>query len=679
MIITKKICLFAVFLAFIVTLLSASPLLVNDLVDNSACITSDGFSSSYNPFQVAVTPTGNPEAEDDSYTIYEDNPLIVLAPGVLGNDHDVDGDILIAMLDTMPSQGLLNFFDDGSFIYIPAPNFFGVDFFTYHASDFLLDSNIATVMIEVLPVNDAPVALDDEFVMYEDTSLTIPAPLLLSNDNDPDGDFSLAVIDSFPSFGLLEIVSDQEFIYTPFPDWYGIDSFSYRITDGIEYSSVAVVTIIVLDVIDDTTPPTTTISLAGTLGANGWYISDVVVTLTATDDLSTFSTMYSLDDTNWFSYTGPFTIAADGFNTVYYYSIDTVGNEELTKSNVIIIDTDITGPIITITYTGDSTDGSPGYWTVTAVDPESGISSVTVEIDGVLVGTLLGDYLVPNDLGLHTIRVNATNADDEVGIEDQEFSTLSETVTIVDDDTTGPLIAIVHSGGTTDSDSGVWTVTVSDPESGIITLIVEINGELAGTTAGEYAVPAVEGTHTITVTAYNGDLDRGEIDQEMSVESASITITSESTPGWVTGGGWIIDANGNKGHFAFVVKLKPNGDIFGVFVYSLKIGKWIYMVKSTDFLEMAINGNHAYFEAKCSVLLLNLHNCRVKHSEDGYMLRVDVWENPGRHARDIFQIRIYDSSGQVWYEAGFDPIGYVHGAIVIHEYKRMKGCQSHHG
>ncbi|MDH4214981.1 MAG: cadherin-like domain-containing protein, partial [Candidatus Thorarchaeota archaeon] len=312
MIINKKICLFAIFLAFIVTLLSASPLLINDLVDNSACITSDGFSSSYSPFQAAVTPTGNPEAEDDSYTIYEDNPLMVLAPGVLGNDHDVDGDPLIAILDTMPSQGSLTFFDDGSFIYIPAPNFFGVDFFTYHASDFLLDSNIATVMIEVLPVNDAPVALDDEFVMYEDTSLTIPAPLLLSNDNDPDGDFSLAVIDSFPSFGLLEIVSDQEFIYTPFPDWYGIDSFSYRITDGIEYSSVAVVTIIVLDVIDDTTPPTTTISLAGTLGANGWYISDVVVTLTATDDLSTFSTMYSLDDTNWFSYTGPFTITADG-------------------------------------------------------------------------------------------------------------------------------------------------------------------------------------------------------------------------------------------------------------------------------------------------------------------------------------------------------------------------------
>jgi len=491
LLINKKVCLFAIFLAFIVTLLSVSPLLVNDFVNDSLRSDSGGFSSPTNQFHsLAVLPTGNPEAEDDFYTIDEDTSLIVPMPGVLENDHDVNNDPLAAMLDTLPSHGSLNFFEVGSFTYTPELDFFGDDSFTYHANDGALDSNIATVTITVNPVNDAP--------------------------------------------------------------------------------------------------------------------------------------------------------------------------------------------IITIVYIGDATDANPGYWTVTVEDPESGILTVTVEIDGILVGTLPGDYAVPNYLGLHTIRVNATDAGDVISIEAQDFSTLSETVTIIDDDTTGPQVTIVHSGGTTDSDSGVWTITVSDPESGIAALSIEIDGEIVGTTAGDYAVPATEGTHTITVTAYDGDLDRGELDQEMSVESASITISGEAKPGWVTGGGWIIDANGNKGHFAFVVKLKPNGDLSGIFLYSFKDGKWITMVTSTELLELVIDGNHAYFEATCSIMKINLHKCKVQVREDNYVVRVDVWDNPGRHAKNIFQIRIYDPSGQVWYEAGYDPIGYVHGAIVIHEYKRMKNYHCHH-
>ena len=37
-------------------------------------------------------------AVDDSYATDEDTPLTVAAPGVLGNDTDVDGDALTAVL-----------------------------------------------------------------------------------------------------------------------------------------------------------------------------------------------------------------------------------------------------------------------------------------------------------------------------------------------------------------------------------------------------------------------------------------------------------------------------------------------------------------------------------------------------------------------------------------------------
>jgi VCBS repeat-containing protein len=645
---------------------------------------------------ITVTPVNDPPvAVDDAYVTDEDTTLDAY-PGVRANDYDVDlYDYVTSRVVNGPAHGTLNFFLEGVFTYTPDPDWFGIDQFTYHNFDEFVYGNTATVTITVNPVNDAPVAHDDAFTMDENTILTIFAADLLSNDYDVDGNTLQLIVLTSPSNGTLtSIIPGQEFTYTPKPDWFGTDSFTYWVSDGLEYSSVAQVTITVLEVIVDTTPPTTEILFAGTSLENGWFISDVVVTLTATDDFSVATTLYSLDGKNWLAYTGPFTLFKDGMNTVYYYSIDTAGNFETVKSDTIIIDTDTTGPIITITYTGGGTDGSPGYWTITAVDPESGIATLTVEVEGILVGTISGDYAVPNSLGPHTIRVNATNDDVQAGMEDQEFSTLSASVTIVDDDTTGPQITIVYTGESTVSNPGFWTVFAEDPESGIATLIVEIDGETVGTIAGDYPVPASEGTHTIMVTAYNGDLDRGVLDQEMSVQSASVTISAESTPGWVTGLGWLIDANGNRGEFAFLVKLKPNGDISGVFLYSFRIGKTTYIVKSTEILEVGIDGNHAYFEAMSTVTMHNLHNCRIHRGDDGYLVRVDVWDNHGRHAKDIFQIRIYDPSGQVWYEAGFDPTGYVHGSIVIHLYghwrlfhndcgrhanKHMKWSQCHCG
>lgn len=629
-----------------------------------------------------------PVAVDDAYETDEDAILAVAAPGVRANDYDVDlYDFVSAVLVTEPEHGSLVLFIEGDIEYIPDPDWYGTDHFEYQLYDGFVFGNVATVTITANPVSDAPVAVNDEFTMDEDSVLFIMTSELLNNDYDADGDGLILSIESYPTFGTLEVFSgqtfavlpDETFVYTPSPDWYGVDSFTYRVFDGSEYSALALVKITVIDVIDDTTPPVTEISFDGILGNNGWYISDVVVTLTAIDDSSVALTMYSLDLKNWFNYTGPFTVVIDGMNTISYYSTDTVGNIELTKSYTITIDTDTTGPIITIMYTGDATDGSPGYWTVAVVDLESGIDWITIVIDGVLVGTLSGDYAAPNLLGTHTIEVSAANADLEAGIEDQESSTLSEVVTIVDDDTTGPELAIVHSGGTTVSDPGLWTVTASDLESGIATLIIVIDGVIVGNATGDYAVPASAGTHNITVTAYNGDIDRGAIDQEVSIASASIAISSDSEPGFVTGGGWIVDANGNKGHFAFVVRIRSDGDIHGVFMYTLKSDRLHYAIVSTEWLAMRIDGNHAYFEAKCSIIQYKPHCFRHFTIESGYIVRVDVWDNHGRCAKDIFQIRIYDPSGQTWYEAGYDPLGRVHGAIVIHIDKPHRGCHGQPG
>ena len=87
-------------------------------------------------------------------------------------------------------------------------------------------------------------------------------------------------------------------------------------------------------------PPVTTISFDPPEpdGCNGWYVSNVTVTLNATDEDGVNATYYRLDSGEWKTYESPFFISEDGEYTIEYYSIDYVGNIEDVKSSTINID-----------------------------------------------------------------------------------------------------------------------------------------------------------------------------------------------------------------------------------------------------------------------------------------------------------------------------------------------------
>ena len=74
-----------------------------------------------------------PVAADDSYSTAEDSTLAIAAPGVLGNDTDVDGDALTAVRVDAPAHGTLTLNPDGLVEYEPAANYNGGDSFTYRA------------------------------------------------------------------------------------------------------------------------------------------------------------------------------------------------------------------------------------------------------------------------------------------------------------------------------------------------------------------------------------------------------------------------------------------------------------------------------------------------------------------------------------------------------------------
>jgi cytochrome c len=136
----------------------------------------------------------------------------------------------------------------------------------------------------------------------------------------------------------------------------------------------------------------TTAALAGTMGQNGWYTSDVTVTLSATDPPTTFQiggstspfgvnhTYYKIDSGSWNTYTSPFVITAAGQHTVLYYSVDIAGNVETQKSVSLKIDK--TAP--TITLTKEQIDTFDAKFTAQVSDETSGVDRVEFSLDGVL-------------------------------------------------------------------------------------------------------------------------------------------------------------------------------------------------------------------------------------------------------------------------------------------------------
>ncbi len=194
---------------------------------------------------VTVNPVNDaPVAADDSAITDED---ITVNGSVLGNDTDADGDKLTATLVDGPVNGTLQFNADGTYSYTPNADFIGADQFTYRANDGKAGSNVATVVIAVVPVNDAPVAVDDAVTTDEDIALS---GSVLGNDNDPDGDKLTAQLIDGPQHGALLFNADGTFTYTPEADFNGTDKFTYQTNDGSVDGNVATVVITVNPVND---------------------------------------------------------------------------------------------------------------------------------------------------------------------------------------------------------------------------------------------------------------------------------------------------------------------------------------------------------------------------------------------------------------------------------------------
>ncbi|MFX1280610.1 MAG: hypothetical protein ACFFA3_14630 [Promethearchaeota archaeon] len=202
---------------------------------------------------------------------------------------------------------------------------------------------------------------------------------------------------------------------------------------------------------------------------------------------------------------------------------------------------DATPPSISINYVGEYHTENPGYWNVYIEDQESGLDEVSIVVfnsTGYVEYTFLDQNLngissksydvdVPPILGTHTIEITAVNFD--------QYADTTSLWVIIDPppspepppippppgeepgDETPPTISINYAGEFHTDDPGIWTVNVEDLESGLYEVqIIVFNAtgyieytftdqNILGIPSISYDinVPAIEGTHTIQVTAMN--------------------------------------------------------------------------------------------------------------------------------------------------------------------------------
>ncbi len=481
---------------------------------------------------VTVEPVNDaPVAVDEAVTTSEDTPVTV---DVLPNDADVDGDTLTVTDVTQGTNGTVAIVG-GQLVYTPNADSNGEDIFTYTVDDGQGGTDVATVTVRIVSVNDVPVAVDDAVSTAEDTPIDIP---VLNNDSDVDGDTLTVTAVTQGTNGSVAIdpVTGKP-VYTPNADFNGTDSFTYTVDDGFGATAMATVTLTV-DSVNDA--PVVVTSVAQQISTEAMALTPVDVAALF-DDIDGDTLRYGSPDapawitidpnTGELTGTPPADASVSGPYTITLTATDPDGE---VASTTVTFDVANPAPVVnnatadlslldgqTVSIATDFVDPDGDSLTYTAIGLPSGLSILPTT--GEIVGTLdnsasqggtdgVYSVIVTADDGQggtvnQTIDITVTNpspvaTDDNFAANEGETITAnvilgSDTDTDLDPD---DLTALAFTGQAGDM-GGLFSITADG------TLTFDTNGEFEDLDVGETRVTSVSyeisdgegGTDTATV------------------------------------------------------------------------------------------------------------------------------------------------------------------------------------
>ncbi|KIC41891.1 hypothetical protein RA27_00255 [Ruegeria sp. ANG-R] len=176
-----------------------------------------------------------PTADSDAASVVEDGSILI---DVLANDSDFDDDSLTITSVTGAANGTLSI-EANQIRYTPNANYYGVETLTYTVDDGNGGTATATITVDVIADNDAPIAVSDVATVAEDSDTLIDA---LANDSDVDGD-TLSITGVSGALNGTAGIENGQIRYTPNANFNGSETLIYTVDDG--NGSTATATVIV--------------------------------------------------------------------------------------------------------------------------------------------------------------------------------------------------------------------------------------------------------------------------------------------------------------------------------------------------------------------------------------------------------------------------------------------------
>ncbi|MEU1126920.1 family 16 glycoside hydrolase [Streptomyces sp. NPDC005899] len=238
---------------------------------------------------------------------------------------------------------------------------------------------------------------------------------------------------------------------------------------------------------EDTTAPGTSATVDGDRNADGAYVGQATVTVSATDADSGVGTVeYALGaDGAWQPYTAPVVVNGVGAHTVRYRATDKAGNAAAEKSVDFTVAApptdDGTPPETSATVSGEKDDAGAylgmATVTVTASDTGSGVGTVEYALGADGAWQAYTAPVMVHEVGAHTVRYRAT---DKAGNAAAEKSVGFTVVEPPSQDRTPPVTSVAVTGDKNSDGAFITgaeaTVTATDADSGVDKVEYSLDG-----------------------------------------------------------------------------------------------------------------------------------------------------------------------------------------------------------
>jgi Ca2+-binding RTX toxin-like protein len=519
-------------------------------------------------------PNLPPEPADDTASTPAGTPLILTPDELLANDFDPDEDGLTIVDVSDAENGTVSIDEDGNIVFVPDAGYSGPASFVYTVDDGNGGSATATVEIDVVAGNTAPVAGADSATATEDTPLVMTAASLLSNDSDADGD-SLTIIAVGNATNGTVNLSNGTITFTPVANHTGPASVTYTVSDGRGGTSTGTVNVNVVAVNDapaaanDTvaaTEDTALVLTSASLLANDSDVDGDTLTITAVGGAThgtvalnggnvvftpaanyngpaTFT--YTVSDGHGGTSTATVTVDVAAVNDAPVAANNTVSATEdaslaLSAASLLANDSDVDGDTLTITGVGNATNGTvaldggnitftpaanyngPATFTYTVSDGQGGSSTATVTVNVAAVN----DAPVAAD--------NSVNATEDTPLvlsaasllaNDSDVDGNTLTISSVGNATNGTVALnggnVVFTPAANYNGPASFTYTVSDGQGGSSTATVTVNVAAVNDApvAADNSVNATEDTPLVLSAA-------SLLANDSDVDGNTLTITS---------------------------------------------------------------------------------------------------------------------------------------------------------